>query len=188
MATSHMISTTGSRGGHPLVEASGRLRVSDLRSPFGWRSHDVTTPDGTVVRCRVEVGEGQGFGWVFVEHWPAGVRWSTVGYEVGLGSTPQHLGGRRWWFSCPVSGVRASALYLPAGGGRLASRQAHGLAFTSQRQRAPARAAARAHRLAVDLGAVELGATPVRPKGMWSRTFDRRAAELALLVEAVAAG
>ncbi len=187
MASSHMISTTGSRGGRPLVEASARLRISDLRSPFGWRSHDVTKPDGTVVRCRVEVGEGQGFGWVFVEHWPAGLRWSTIAYEIGLSSTPQHLGGRRWWFSCPVSDVRCSALYLPASGGRLASRQAHGLTFASQRQRLPARAAGRAHRLAADFGIAEPGVLPIRPKGAWRVRFDRRAAALARLVEAAAA-
>ncbi len=184
MATSHSISTNP-RGGRPLVEDALCLRVRDLRrTGFGWLAPDLVAADGTAIRTRIEVGEGQGFGWVFVEHWPAGVRWSTIIYEVGLSSTPQHLGGRRWWFSCPVSGVRASALYLPVGGGRLASRQAHGLAFASQRQRAPVRAAVRAHRLAADLGAVEPGASPVRPKGAWRVKFDRRAAELARLVEA----
>ncbi len=182
MATSQSISTSP-RGGRPLVEASGRLRISDLRSPFGWRSHDVTTPDGTVVRCRVEVGEGQGFGWVFVEHRPAGSRWSTIAYEIGLSSTPQHLGGRRWWFSCPVSGVRCSALYLPVGASSFGSRQGHGLAFASQRRRAPARAAVRVDRLRQDLG----GPEPSRPKGMHAAIFARRLALLASLEDAASA-
>ena len=168
------------RGGRPLVEASARLRVSDLRGPFGWCSHDVEAPDGTVIRCRVEVGDAT---WLQVEHWPAGARWAATSYAVSLIPTPQHLGGVRWRFLCPNGFGPCGALYLPPGGGRLASRQALGLAHASQRQRAPARAAARADRLRRDIG----GSEPFRPKGMHAATFARRLALLARMEVAASA-
>ncbi len=169
-----------------LVEDAARLHVHDLRGPFGWfGSHEIRAPDGVTIKLQLDVGEHHGF--VAVEHWPAGARWSSSTYDLALFARPQPCGGTAWLFTCPLSGVRTPVLYLPVGASCLGSRAALGLGYRSQRQRAPARAAARAHRLAADLGAVELGATPVRPKGMWSRTFDRRAAELARLVEAAAA-
>src|SRR5271166_1862906 len=48
-------------------------------------------------------------------------------YWIGLTTTPQPFGGRRWWFICPRTGRRAAKLYLPAGALIFASRQAYRL-------------------------------------------------------------
>lgn len=172
-----MISTSP-RGGRPLVEGAVALRVGDLRSRWGWlRRLDLDAPDGSTVKLALDVGEADTFAWLLVEHWPAGARWESARYHVSLCSAPQPFGGRRWRFLCPRGFGSCGALYLPAGADRFASRRAHGLAFTSQRQRAPARAAARAARIRADLG----GDGSARPKGMWRSTFDRRVAELVRL-------
>jgi hypothetical protein len=55
-----------------------------------------------------------------------------VDYDVSLASEEQGLLGRRWWFRCPVNGVRVTKLYLPPGAIRFASRQAHELTYTSR--------------------------------------------------------
>ncbi len=168
-----------------LVEDAARLHVHDLRGPFGWfGSHEIRAPDGVTIKLRLDVGEHHGF--VAVEHWPPGACWATSTYDLALYARPQPSGGSAWVFTCPLSGVRTPVLYLPAGASCLGSRAALGLGYRSQRQRAPVRAAARAHRLAADLGAVEPGATPVRPKGAWRVRFDRRVAALARLVEVAA--
>lgn len=137
-----MISASCPRGGRPLVEDALRLHVHDLRGPFGfYGSHSLTGADGTAVKLRLDVGDR--YGWIYVEHWPTGAGWAATTYEVALLAQDQHLGGVRWVFACPLSGVRTPVLYLPAGG-CLGSREAHGLAYRTQRLRAPARAAARA--------------------------------------------
>lgn len=61
-------------------------------------------------------------------------------YVVQVASDPQPFGGRRWWFVCPLTGRCVSALYLPPGAARFASRQAHGLSYQTQRLGAAARA------------------------------------------------
>ena len=54
-------------------------------------------------------------------------------YDVLLASEVQGRLGRRWWFRCPVNGVRVTKLYLPPGARRFASRQAHELIYRSNR-------------------------------------------------------
>ena len=169
-----MISTSP-RGGRPLVEASARLAMADLRGSFGfYSSHRMTAPDGTLIKLRLDVCERHG--WVSVEHWPEGARWATASYDFALFAQDQHLGGLRWLFSCPLSGVRTPVLYLPPDADCLGSREAHGLSYRSQRLRAPARAAVRAQRIRLDLGgSADVDAPfPGRPKGMWSKTYERR--------------
>ena len=180
MAISQKISTTGSRGGRPTVEGTLALCVADLRSRWGWlRRLDLDGADGFTVKLSLDICEGDAFAWVHVEHWPAGARWAASTYDVDLIGRPAPFGGLRWWLRCPDLGVLATALFLPADGSRLASRQAHGLGFMSQRQRAPARDAAHADRLRQHLG----GSEPFRPKGMHAATFARRVALLARLLE-----
>jgi hypothetical protein len=55
-------------------------------------------------------------------------------YWIQLGTTPQPFGGRRWWFICPHTGVRAATLYLPDGAFTFASRRAYRLAYPCQRE------------------------------------------------------
>ena len=110
-------------------------------------------------------------------------------YQLALMSTPQPFGGLRWRFVCPESGKPCGVLCLPIGAEQLASRQAHGLAFKSQRLRASARSAVRAQRIRLDLGDLaNLDAPfPERPKGMWSSTYERRRTEAERVCEAYVA-
>jgi hypothetical protein len=64
-------------------------------------------------------------------------------YWIQLETTPQPLGGRRWWFVCPRTGRRAAKLYLP--NGRLHLRVAPGvparLSFAARNPSRPSLAA-----------------------------------------------
>ena len=108
--------------------------------------------------------------------WSAGTDWPTSSYDIALIATPQPFGGRRWRFRCPNGLGPCSVLCLPPGTDHFASRQAHGLAFASQRLRAPARAAVRAQRICLELGgSSDLNAPfPPKPKGMWSKSYERQ--------------
>jgi hypothetical protein len=61
-----------------------------------------------------------------------------VGYRVELETTRPHLGGLRWWFSCPLSvdgracGRRVAKLYLPPGGRYYGCRHCHRLTYMSR--------------------------------------------------------
>lgn len=59
-------------------------------------------------------------------------------YKAPLCQTPQHLGGVRWWFICPVRGCgrRVRKLYLPlVGTGTIfACRHCHDLAYESSQE------------------------------------------------------
>jgi hypothetical protein len=58
-----------------------------------------------------------------------------VDYRVRLSSEEQGWWGRRWWFRCPLSGIRVTKIYLPPGARHFASRQAHGLTYGSRGER-----------------------------------------------------
>jgi hypothetical protein len=53
--------------------------------------------------------------------------------EIDLTWTGTAFGGRRWWFVCPKTGKRVGVLYLPEDERKFLSREAHGLAYRSQR-------------------------------------------------------
>ena len=183
MPTSYRISTSCPGGGRRLVEDALCLRVRDLRrSGFGWVAPDLTASDGTLIRTCIEVS-GETAAWLFLEHWQPSAAWAAASYAVALVPLPQRFGGARWLFRDPGGFGLCAVLYLPAGASSFASRQALGLVHRSQRQRAPARAAARADRLRRDLG----GSEPFRPKGMHAATFARRLALLARMEVAASA-
>lgn len=163
---------TSHRGGRPLVETATRIHVRDIRNTFGWVAPDLVTPDGIRIRTRIEAGTVT---WLHLEHHRPGSVWADAAYLVSLISSPQPFGGERWRFLDPDGFGPCSALYLPPGARRFASREAHGLAFASQRLRAPARARARAQRIREDLGgSADLAAPfPVRPRGMHVASYDR---------------
>lgn len=55
------------------------------------------------------------YGELIVTHWvwrPNRSEKYQVSYTIELDTTPLHLGGRRWWFRCPLTGRRALKLYL----------------------------------------------------------------------------
>lgn len=93
---------------------------------------------------------------------------------IALTATQQHLGGKRWWLRCPVTGKRVRTLHLPPGGDRFASRQAWGLAYRVERLDHFDRPFEKLFRVQRRLGQVQgLGAGLERPKGMWRRTYAR---------------
>ena len=97
-----------------------------------------------------------------------------VRQTVRLCFTLPHYGGKRWWMICPYRGIRVGKLYLPPGGDRFASRQAWRLGYQCQRDARRDRASERLFRLQRKLGTERgLDAFPIRPKGMWNRTWAR---------------
>jgi hypothetical protein len=85
------------------------------------------------------------------------------------------LGLVRFWFRCPLSDRRVAKLYLPPGGGVFASREAHGLAYRSQRLSPIDRAGERVRRIHKRLGGkgAVMRSFPERPRGMHERTYAR---------------
>lgn len=97
--------------------------------------------------------------------------------RVALSFVPAAFGGARAHFLCPgpECGRRVSVLYFRRGVFRC--RHCHGLAYESQCEDARRRARRRADKLRARLGWPQQRAIAlpivVKPKGMWSRTFER---------------
>ena len=101
-------------------------------------------------------------------------------YWIGLETTPQPFGGRRWWFVCPRTGDHVAKLYLPAGATRFASGKAYQLSYRSQRESPHDRALSQAFRLRSRLGAEGgIGDYVPKPKGMRWVTYERQMARIA---------
>ncbi len=121
----------------------------------GTRSEALTWPAALPRRvacevgCEVEVAEAGGSIRLQYEATASGER---LDHPVPLVTTPCQLGGRRWWFVCPLSrgdaacGRRVRKVYLA--GQYLGCRYCHDLTYRS-RQRSDARVYART-RLVVD--------------------------------------
>lgn len=111
-----------------------------------------------------------------------------VAQRVRLAFTVPQFGGRRWWMICPVTGDRVRCLHLPPAGDRFACRKAWNLSYRMERlgrlERSFEQLARHQRRLC---GVATEGAVPVRPKGMWQRTYDRNLRRLAALDEACGA-
>lgn len=101
----------------------------------------------------------------------------TINQMIALVAVPQHFGGCRWWFRCPMTGARARTLHLPPGGDHFASRKAWGLAYRVERLDRFDRPFEKLFRTQRELnGAHGLGIGLARPKGMWTQTYARHAA------------
>ena len=61
------------------------------------------------------------------------IRSQAVTQTIVLVAVPQHFGGYRWWFRCPITGERARTLHLPPGEAYFAARKAWGLAYSVER-------------------------------------------------------
>jgi hypothetical protein len=93
---------------------------------------------------------------------------------IALTVTQQHLGGKRWWLRCPMTGRRVRTLHLPPGCDRFASREAWGLAYRVERLDHFDRPFEKLCRVQRRLGQSQGLATGIeRPKGMWRRTYAR---------------
>lgn len=106
-----------------------------------------------------------------------------VSYRVCLARSFPPYGGGRWWFVCPRHQRRAFKLYLPLGGHQFWSRQAYGLGYACQRGTALDRA--HRHKSKIERALWWDGDEPVRPPGMWHKTFTRMLVELEDAVERV---
>jgi hypothetical protein len=53
-------------------------------------------------------------------------------YSIGLTTTPCHLGGKRYWFSCPQCGRRVGKLYLVGVGTYFNCRECYDLTYESR--------------------------------------------------------
>lgn len=117
-----------------------------------------------------------------VDHAHLTVNGEMINQSIELVALPQHFGGHRWWFRCPVTGERTRTLHLPPEGGRFASRKALRLAYRSERIGRFDRPFEKVFQLQRKLnGAQGLGLGLTRPKGMWRKTHIRHMARLEVL-------
>lgn len=91
-------------------------------------------------------------------------------YKIPLIATKAHFGGVRFWFKCPLTGRKASKLYLPYGATFFACRQAYGLKYASQSQSYEDRVINKKWKIVRKTGGYNY---PVKPKGMHQSTFER---------------
>lgn len=92
-------------------------------------------------------------------------------YKIPIVRTQPNYGGERFWFICPVKGVRVSKLYLPYGGDMFASRQAYRLKYGSQSETFYDRALRKKWKLLAKFD--DRYDFPMRPKGMHQKTYKR---------------
>jgi hypothetical protein len=196
---------SGRRGGRAMVEGCASLLALDAKRAMrpvlaahrdrGLRPGEVMnagpirfawTREGSAgswaaVAVSLELGPDRGHAWLTLEHHSGRRRSGPWNQRVRLEAAPCRFGGVRWWWVCPATGRRATKLYLPGDGARFLSRQAHGLAYASQREDEIDRAHRRAARLHGLLGSScrsAFGGTPPKPKWMRWPTYERLAAEL----------
>jgi hypothetical protein len=112
-----------------FVRNDDNLAGSWRRGSLSWRYPDQDRPLA-VIRYEVNLRDGDR-GCVWLEYDRYG---EEVHSCIPMISTTPHFGGRRWWFKCPVKGIRVGKLYLPPGAIHFASRQAHDLTYTSCQQ------------------------------------------------------
>lgn len=180
---------SGRRGGGPLVEDGLVLSISALRRDGflrpGRASGRLTWRTAHSKRVLADIGFER---WLGEEEGTLRVHYTLVvagektclDYTIRLVPTPQPLGGRRWWFICPVTGTRCAKLYMPPGSTKFAARRAYRrLAYRSQRATPFDRACERAwdlrHRLGAEGG---IGDWIRKPKWMRWRTFERKLAHV----------
>jgi hypothetical protein len=98
--------------------------------------------------------------------------------QIALQSRPRRLGGRQWFFLCPLTGDRATVLWKPPGASKFYSRQACGqqVAYRSQFQNASDRAYLGKERIKARLiGDLDPAERDLPPKPKWMRwaTYNR---------------
>ncbi|HZU64990.1 MAG TPA: hypothetical protein VFF98_14995 [Novosphingobium sp.] len=174
---------SGRQGGRPTVDASRKIDLAWLlrtgRAIEGQRIAGVLHWHREGVRCgsiryeaRMDEPGQERLELFFTCGTGAGRE--AIHQSIRLTFTEPHYGGKRWWMICPFSGLRSGKLYLPDSRTRFASRKAWGLGYQSQRIAAGERPREALFRMQGRLGCpLGVGNWPVRPKGMWQRTYDR---------------
>jgi hypothetical protein len=99
---------------------------------------------------------------------------------IDLVALPRHFGGLQWHFMCPMTGRRASVLWMPPGASCFASRQAWGnqFAYASQFQTRTYRARSRAHEVSCRLSGKDYSpiyhvSPPPKPRYMHQGTYEK---------------
>ena len=103
--------------------------------------------------------------------------------RVQTQTSPCHLGGQRYWFTCPRCSKRVAMLYLP--GWYFACRQCGGLGFPTQKEGVGDRASTRADKIRKHLGweAGILNGDGGKPKGIHWKSYQRLKAHHDALVQ-----
>ena len=136
-----------------------------------------TFSDGIVVKYLISVTPGERF--IELTHETRDGTEREICYRLSLLETPCHLGGYRWWFSCPIKGRRAFMLFLPNGGTRFCSRAAYRLGYICQRESRVDRLMRKARKLHRRLGGDwHDDEYPPKPKWQRWRTYGRKMAAL----------
>jgi hypothetical protein len=171
---------SGRQGGRVTIGgcASCRLAIKDLscllRAPAGttaWMHYRQN--DEHLMTVGIEARPEHGY--LRLQHPSRALEHAEpMDYIVGLTSTAAGFGGRRWWFSCPVSGRRCAVLYLPRGGRRFGSAKGYGLAYGVTRMAKEDRLWHRMAKIVGRLGdASDPQMPPDKPKGMRAVTYER---------------
>lgn len=94
-----------------------------------------------------------------------------VEQRVQTQTSPCHLGGQRYWLTCPKCGKRVAVLYAP--GHTFACRLCGGLTYATQKEDAGDRASTRVNKIRRRLGWTTgiLNDTGGKPKGMHWATY-----------------
>lgn len=174
-----------SRNRKPL-EGAAYISVDCLslaRMPAGWDARGPARRDvriehrfgsriraETVLRAAVEKTAGA----AVLEHRSADG--TVIEQSVGLEAVPQHFGGHRWFFVCPVTGSRARKLYCFPGMRTFCSRRglSGSITYRSQRDSGAKRVMRQIWELRGRLGAGgRLFDAFERPHGMCEKEFLR---------------
>lgn len=148
----------GHRGAGKLSFARGEERLALVQYYY-----DLIEPD---------------FAWLDLKYRCSSRKGEFVDQPIRLLYTQPNYGGRRWWMRCPRTGRRLAKLYVPVGGDNFASRDDWQLVYGSTRWDGRSRAFGKLFQLQRKLGCEERwGAEPVRPRGMWEKTFKAHMAE-----------
>ena len=182
---------SGRHGGGPTVESSlvldiDKLKRENLIAPRVHRHNVIRWNRGNTNLAEliavVDAHDEQGtmrLRYMFTDNRTGACE--KVHQRVELVTIPQPFGGRRWYALCPVTGARASKLYLPPRASRFAARGAwRRLGYQVQREADYDRSLRAAfklrRRLGDDHGAI--GDPIAKPKWMRWNTFDRQIAAL----------
>ena len=106
-----------------------------------------------------------------------------VEQQVQTQTSPCHLGGQRYWFTCPLCSKRVAVLYAP--GRYFACRQCGGLGYATQKEGVGDRTMTKADKLRKRLGWRAGIANPNtgKPKGMHWDTYQRLKSQHDVLVQ-----
>ena len=120
---------------------AGTRRQGTICWPAGVRREQTATI-GYVIDMRGTPWIQLSYGYQTSEEATPAEQIEQVQYQVRLVTTPQHYGGCKWWFQCPLvwpdgtaCAKRVRQLYLPPGGKYFGCRYCHALTYASRMNR-----------------------------------------------------